>query len=252
MVSDEPSLAEQVCLALVVQGSAHGWAIGSILAHEGDIGRVWSLSRPLTYRAIDGLVARRLLKRSAHQAGPGRDRVVLAATRSGRQQSQRWLNEPIEHLRDVRTELLVKLALLERAGADSRPLLLAQRTRFAPLFDRLTSSAPDDDVVDVWRAESARAIRRFLERALDPSQTPAAAAQSEAPDLRLSARNQLGAVVTGVTHGEIMSTVKMALPDGQLLNASITRDATTDLDIAVGDDVIAIIKSTTIMIAKTD
>lgn len=250
MVADELSLAEQVCLALVVQGSGHGWAIGSVLAHDGDIGRVWTLSRPLTYRAIDGLVSRTLLKRSAHQSGPGRDRVVLTATRAGRQQSTRWLNEPVEHLRDVRTELLVKLALLERASADTGPLLLAQRKQFAPMFDTLTSSAPDDDVVDVWRAESARAIRRFLDRAIHLPSTPAAVATPEKPDLRLSARNQLRAVVTGVTHGEIMSTVKMSLPDGQRLNASITRDATTDLDIAVGDDVIAVIKSTTIMIAQ--
>ncbi len=248
MAADEPSLAEHVCLALVAEGAAHGWAIGSLLAHDGDIGRVWTLSRPLTYRAIDGLVARKLLKRSAHESGPGRDRVVLTVTRSGQSENVRWLAQPIEHLRDVRTELLVKLTLLERSGADTRPLLVAQRVHFAGLLDSLTSASADDDIVDLWRAESARAVRRFLDRAIDPAAAPPTAA--DAPELRLSARNQLKAVVTGVTHSEIMSTVKMVLPDGQRLNASITREATTDLDVAPGDDVIAIIKSTTVMIAK--
>lgn len=248
MAADEPSLAEHVCLALVAEGAAHGWAIGSLLAHDGDIGRIWTLSRPLTYRAIDGLVTRKLLKRSAHESGPGRDRVVLTVTRAGRAANDRWLAEPIAHLRDVRTELLVKLTLLERGGADTKPLLIEQRAHFAGLLDSLTSTSADGDIVDLWRAESARAVRRFLDHAIDPSFIPAVAA--DAPDLRLSARNQLRAVVTGVTHSEIMSTVKMVLPDGQRLNASITREATTDLDVAPGDDVVAVIKSTTVMIAK--
>ncbi|CAB4879418.1 unannotated protein [freshwater metagenome] len=250
VAADEPSLAEHVCLALVAEGAAHGWAIGSLLAHDGDIGHIWTLSRPLTYRAIDGLVARKLLKRSAHESGPGRDRVVLAMTRPGRSENDRWLAQPIEHLRDVRTELLVKLTLLERSGADTRPLLIAQRAHFADLLDSLTSASADDDLVQLWRAESARAARRFLDRAIDPAVVSTIA--PAAPELRLSARNQLRGVVTGVTHSEIMSTVKMVLPDGQRLNASITREATTDLDVAPGDNVIAIIKSTTVMIAKPD
>ena len=31
----EPSFAEHVCLALVVEGVSHGWAIGSLLATDG-------------------------------------------------------------------------------------------------------------------------------------------------------------------------------------------------------------------------
>lgn len=248
MVADEPSLAERVCLALVAEGAVHGWAIGSLLAHDGDIGRIWTLSRPLTYRAIDGLVARKLLKRSAQASGPGRERVLLTVTRAGRAENDRWLAQPIEHLRDVRTELLVKLTLLERSGSDTKPLLVSQRAHFADVLDALTSTRADDDLVQLWRAESARAVRRFLDSAINPPSVPAVA--TDAPDLRLSARNQLRAVVTDVTHSEIMSTVKMVLPDGQRLNASITREATTDLDVAPGDDVVAIIKSTTVMIAK--
>ena len=248
MAATELSLAEQVCLALVNQGVTHGWAIGSLLAGDGDIGRVWSLSRPLTYRAIDGLATRRLIKRSDHESARGRDRVMLTPTRAGRLESDRWLAEPVEHLRDVRTVLLTKLTLRERAGLENRSLLKLQRQRLVPTLDRLTSSSPNDDLVDVWRGESARAVRRFLDSALRPNPTPRPAPSS--PQLRLSARNQLTAVVTGVTHGEIMSTVKMALPDGQRLTASITREATVDLDVSVGDDIVAIIKSTTVMIAK--
>src|SRR4029077_20078928 len=76
----EPSFAEQVCLVLITQGSTHGWAIGTLLAPDGDVGRIWTLSRPLTYRAIDGLVDKRLVSRRGHVSGRAAERVVLAAT----------------------------------------------------------------------------------------------------------------------------------------------------------------------------
>ena len=103
--------AEWVCLTLITQKVSHGWALGTMLAPDGEVGRIWTLSRPLTYRAIDGLVDKGLITRTGQAAGRGRDRVILAATPAGRRVVKRWLDAPVEHLRDVRTELLVKLYL---------------------------------------------------------------------------------------------------------------------------------------------
>ena len=50
--------------------------------------------------------------------------------------------------------------------------------------------------------------------------------------MQLSARNQLNATVESVTLGEVMSTVKVALPDGQHVTAAITKDAAQDLAFA--------------------
>jgi molybdopterin-binding protein len=235
-----------VCLTLVVQGVSHGWAIGTMLARDGEIGRVWSLSRPLTYRSIDALVERGLVMRRGNAAGHGRDRVLLAPTAAGRRAAAEWLDEPIEHLRDVRTELLTKLVLRDRAGLDSTGLLTAQLDRFEPMIEALSAASPDDDLVDLWRRESARAIRRFLDQALRPSSAPVAAR----PEMRLSARNQVRGTIVLVDHGEVMSTVKVVLPDGQTLTAAITKDAATDLDLAPGDEVVLIIKSTEVIVAK--
>ena len=120
------SLAEQVCLALVVEGVRHGYAIGSLLARTGELGRVWSLSRPLTYRAIDSLVDRGLVTRAGVEVGKGRERSVLAPTPAGRRAAKAWLDRPVTHLRDIRTELLLKLSLRQRAGVPTAPLLAAQ------------------------------------------------------------------------------------------------------------------------------
>ena len=155
-------MAEQVCLALVAEGVDHGWAVGALLAPDGDLGRIWSLSRPLTYRALDQLADAGLVRRVGQEPGRGRARTVLAATAKGRRASRAWLDQPVGHLRDVRTELLVKLELRRRAGLDLEPLLVEQERAFAPVVAALTSGRPPADPVALWRRESARAVQRFL------------------------------------------------------------------------------------------
>jgi len=68
--------------------------------------------------------------------------------------------------------------------------------------------------------------------------------------MQLIARNQLKAKVETVTHGEVMSTVKVSLPDGQKITAAITKDAAQEIAFAPGDDVVVVIKSTEVMLAK--
>ena len=250
--ADELSLAEHVCLALVADGVTHGWALGTLLAPDGDLGRIWSLSRPLTYRAVDNLVGKDLVTRRGVAAGRGRDRVLLAATPPGRRLVAAWLDEPVEHLRDVRTELLVKLWLRERAGLDPTALLGVQGDVFTDRIGALTTPQPHDDLVDLWRRESALAVQRFLVAAGRRAPVPApplATPPRKDSAMQLSARNQLRAKVQSVTHGEVMATVRVALPDGQQITAAITKDAVEELGFAPGDDVIVIVKSTEVMLA---
>jgi hypothetical protein len=67
----------------------------------------------------------------------------------------------------VRSELLVKLALLDRSGADPRPLLDAQRGQLVPvaraLEDRLAAAAGFDRTLILWRCETVSATLRFLD-----------------------------------------------------------------------------------------
>lgn len=167
-------MAEEVCLALVAEGVDHGWAIGALLAPDGELGRIWSLSRPLTYRALDQLVEAGFVRRVGTEPGRGRARTVVAVTPAGRRAARAWLDAPVAHLRDVRTELLVKLELRRRAGLPLAPLLDAQDAVFAPLVAALTGGRPPTDPVALWRRESARAVSRFL----------AAARRAEGPGSR--------------------------------------------------------------------
>jgi PadR family transcriptional regulator AphA len=157
MGTPELSLADQVCLAIIGEGRTHGWAIVKVLAPDGDLGRIWSLSRPLTYRAIDRLVELGLVSRT----DLGR-RAELGITAAGRRRRRTWLDAPVAHLRDLRTEFLLKLSLRERAGLDSDALVARQQQVLAPAMRALLDHEPVD-VVDRWRRESALAARRFLE-----------------------------------------------------------------------------------------
>ena len=40
-------------LALLADAPAHGWALSKQMSRTGEVGRVWSMGRPLVYRALD-------------------------------------------------------------------------------------------------------------------------------------------------------------------------------------------------------
>lgn len=93
---------------------------------------------------------------------------MLHVTRAGKTFSRSWLVEPVEHLRDVRTVLLVKFQLLERMGQSPVPLAMRQQEAFAPLIAAITAEPPID-VVGQWRVEHAQAVDRFLEGVIEAS-----------------------------------------------------------------------------------
>jgi len=164
--AEELLLGEWACLGIIYPAPTHGFAVAAQLKPSGEIGRVWSLSRPLTYRAIDQLQVRGLVAVVGEERGiAGGNRTKIAATRAGRAQLRRWLHTPVEHLRDVRSELLLKLVLAERCAIDIGPMLVEQRGRVAVMEDALREHADADpgDVVARWRVESAVATGRFLD-----------------------------------------------------------------------------------------
>ena len=72
----------------------------------------------------------------------------------------------------------------------------------------------------------------------------------EVKGLKLSARNQLKGKVVSVEKGVITGKVKIEIKMPVTVTAVITKEAIEELDIKVGDEVTAIVKSTEIMIAK--
>ena len=162
MTRNDPVLAEKVCLALVAEGPTHGWALSTELAPDGEIGRIWSVSRPLTYRALDQLAVDGLIAKVGTAPGGGRSRTLLDVTVRGREANAAWLAEPVVLPRDVRSELLLKFALRTRVGLSLTSLAHDQRETFSPLLGAL-SSVDESDFVALWRREHLLAIDHFLE-----------------------------------------------------------------------------------------
>src|ERR1700759_1453269 len=126
--ADELLLGEWACLGILYRGPTHGFAIASKLKPDTEIGRIWSVSRPLTYRALDQLAARGFIEAVGEERGiAGGNRTIMAATRKGRAQFRKWLNTPVVHLRDLRSELLLKLVLADACGIDLSVMLQRQR-----------------------------------------------------------------------------------------------------------------------------
>jgi molybdate transport system regulatory protein len=72
----------------------------------------------------------------------------------------------------------------------------------------------------------------------------------EVKGLKLSARNRLKGKVTAVEKGVITAKVKIQIKVPAVVTSVITKEAVEDLDLKVGDEVEAIVKSTEVMIAK--
>ena len=67
--------------------------------------------------------------------------------------------------------------------------------------------------------------------------------------MKTSARNQIAGIVKRIKNGDVGSEVTITLPGGHELVAMITRESCNDLGLNAGSAVIALIKSTAIIIA---
>ena len=168
----EPSLPEWAALGLLCERAAHGWAIAQALSASGEIGRVYSCTRPLVYRALGQLRETGFVEERgtvASDAGPAR--TTLGATRRGRTAFARWRGARVEHVRDLRSELMLKLLFHERAALDPAPLLSEQALGLLAteqaLERRLANASGFEDTLALWRLSVARAALSFVEALLD-------------------------------------------------------------------------------------
>jgi DNA-binding PadR family transcriptional regulator len=163
------SLAEWLVLCLVREQPTYGLVIAQLLDRDGSLGQIWSVPKASVYRALQRLELLGLIRMAGRQRAPqgGPTRSLMKATPAGRSAAQAWLSTPVEHARDVRCELMVKLALLDRTGSDARVLIRAQIIWLLPvaaaLDDRLRAATGFERTLVLWRREAMMATMRFLE-----------------------------------------------------------------------------------------
>jgi PadR family transcriptional regulator AphA len=154
-------------LCVLCEGRAHGFAVAAVLGPDGALGRIWQVAKPVTYRCLDRLDILGLIRPAGTQAGKGPVRFLWQATSAGERAAQSWLTRPAGHVRNLRSEFLVKLALARRAGISTGALAQAQQAELAPiaaaLGEHLESAQGFDRVLALWRYETTSASLRFLD-----------------------------------------------------------------------------------------
>ena len=68
--------------------------------------------------------------------------------------------------------------------------------------------------------------------------------------MTLSARNVLKGKVVEVKKGATTANVRIGIAGGVVITASITNEAVEDLRLATGDDVYAVIKASSVIVAR--
>jgi DNA-binding PadR family transcriptional regulator len=169
----ELAITDWAVLALLAEGSTHGFAVARALAPGGEVGQVWTVKRALVYRSIDKLVGLGLASELGVEASMrGPRRTLVEASPAGRRRVTRWLGQPVEHMRDARSLLMLKLLFIQRRAADASPLLRAQRERFMEVERRLEASSFETEsdgfarTLALWRLENVRAGLRFVDELL--------------------------------------------------------------------------------------
>jgi len=68
--------------------------------------------------------------------------------------------------------------------------------------------------------------------------------------MKLTARNQIKGKIVGVVKGQTTGHVRIDIGNGVVITASITNEAIDELALKVGEDAIAVIKASDVMVAK--
>lgn len=167
--SSSISTAGHGVLGAVAEGRTHGFAVAALFASDGELGQVWRIPRAVVYRELGRLEDAGLVRPVGVETdGPGPDRTVVEVTARGKQQLDSWLGEPIARPRDARSELLLKLALLDRSDRDPARLIAAQQEAFLARVQRLRADAAAaqtgtfEQTLALWRVSSTQAVLDFI------------------------------------------------------------------------------------------
>ena len=166
--SDRRSPGEWAVLGLLAEEPVHPFAVARQLGGDGPLGRVFTMQRPLVYRAVERLRNGGLIERHRTEPGEaGPERTVYRVTPRGRDALDSWLDEPVRHIRDIRLAFLLKVVLLRRAGRSPGVLVRAQKEVLSDTLASLDRLPGDPDEIDLWRHHNAAAASAFLDALMD-------------------------------------------------------------------------------------
>ena len=134
---------------------------------------------------------------------------------------------------------------------------LSARNQFAGTVTKVTDGAVNGIVtIDVngTSVSATISLNAISELGLEPGKKAYAVIKAtevmvgRGEHLPLSARNQFPGKVTGVEKGAVNSIVRISALGGNTISATISNNAVAELDLKEGEDVLAVIKATSVMV----
>jgi molybdopterin-binding protein len=70
--------------------------------------------------------------------------------------------------------------------------------------------------------------------------------------MKVGARNQLRATVTGIKRGAVMAQLHLVIPAGSTMGSVITVDSLDEMDLQVGDQITLYVKAVNVLPVKEE
>ncbi len=176
-----PTVAHYALLGLLRVAPAHGYELLRRLRRDGGLARVVALNPPTLYALLHDLeVAGYILGRPEPDTYP--PRVVFQPTLAGERAFDAWLDAPVERLREVRNDFLLKLYFARSLRADRGLSLLERQIAAVERYvgrveSERAATEPDsfERLVLDSKVTAAKSTLRWLDRyraALSEAATP--------------------------------------------------------------------------------
>ena len=68
--------------------------------------------------------------------------------------------------------------------------------------------------------------------------------------MKMSARNHFAGTVIDVKKGQVMAQITVDIGGGNIITSLISAEAVKELDVKVGEEILALIKATSVMLGK--
>jgi PadR family transcriptional regulator AphA len=145
MAGRSPLAGEYVLLALLRLRTMHGYEMARYIESEG-ISEVCPVEQNLLYAYLRNLESRGYVEWQEVRVGLHPPRKQYDLTEAGRALIDGWLRKPVERMRQVKLEFLVKLFFLARLDADAEARLLRQQIDVCESYRRrLLDAQPAGD-----------------------------------------------------------------------------------------------------------
>ena len=190
--SQRPLLpGEYAVLGLLTVEPRHGYDLARVLA--ADLGAVCPVEQSLLYAYLRNLEARGLVEWEEVRTGRRPPRKIYAPSEEGWAAFRAWVHLPVERMREVRQDLLLKIYFLRALDPSAERRLLERQVeicerytaREASALDALDIANPTEDfarLIAEARLSAANATLAWLRTHLDSPRAPRVARDVKASD----------------------------------------------------------------------